>query len=397
MTQLSAITAPRIFDGYGWHAERAVVIEDGRVTDIAPAAALPNAVQLTELQKGCLVPGFVDLQVNGGGGVLLNDDPSLQTIERICRAHAAFGTTALLPTLITDTPETTQRAITAAAAAMDAGVPGYAGLHLEGPHLSTAKRGAHDAALVRTASDEDIAILIEALASVRHLLVTMAPEAVTSEQVKRLAAAGVRVSLGHSDAGIAEASAMLDAGARMVTHLFNAMSPLTHREPGVVGAALHNPTVYVGLIADGFHVHPAAMGIALRAKQGPGRLFLVTDAMSTVGSDIEAFKLNDRLIRRAAGRLTLEDGTLAGADIDMMSSIRVLLDAVGLPLDEALRMASLYPSEAMGMVGDRGCLQSGSRADMVHLSEELEVRQVWIGGKNVHRTDKATRSQAPSP
>ena len=380
MTRKAAIAAPRIFDGSTWHDDSAVVFDGDTVIGIAAGSEVAADYDVTNLSSGYLAPGFVDLQVNGGGGVLLNDDPSVEAIERICRAHAPFGTTALLPTLITDTPQITGFAVAAAAEAMQSKVPGCAGLHLEGPHLSEARRGAHDAALVRTATDADIEALIEARAAIGHLMVTMAPESVTLEQVATLAAAGIRVSLGHSAAGFAQAAAMLNAGAHMVTHLFNAMSPLTHREPGVVGAALENGSVYAGLIADGIHVDPAAMAIAIRAKKGPGRIFLVTDAMSTIGGDLTTFTLNGREIRRADGRLTLADGTLAGADIDMIASVRVVHRAVGLPVEEALRMASLYPAEAMGMEDRYGCLKAGSRADMVHLSDDLEVMGTWIGG-----------------
>ena len=383
MTRKAAIAAPRVFDGSTWHDDSAVVFIGDTVGDIADAADLPSDCDVTTLSPGCLVPGFVDLQVNGGGGVLLNDDPTVEAIERICRAHAPFGTTALLPTLITDTPEITGRAAAAAAEAIRKQIPGCAGLHLEGPHLSEARRGAHDAELVRAATEADIVALIEAQAAIGHLMVTMAPESVSLEQVARLAETGIRVSLGHSAAGFVQATAMLNAGAHMVTHLFNAMSPLAHREPGVVGATLENGAVYAGLIADGIHVDPATMAIAIRAKKGPGKIFLGTDAMSTIGSDLTAFTLNGREIRRADGRLTLADGTLAGADIDMIASVRVVHQAVGLSLEEALRMASLYPAEAMGMADRYGCLKGGSRADMVHLSDDLQVNGTWIGGVSV--------------
>ena len=386
MTQKAAIAAPRIFDGSNWHHDSAVVFDGETVAEIVVLSDLPADRVKTTLETGCLVSGFVDLQVNGGGGVLLNDDPSVEAIESICGAHARFGTTALLPTLITDTPKTTARAVAAAADAVRTAVPGCTGLHLEGPHLSEARRGAHDADLVRVATDTDIDSLIEAQADIGYLMVTMAPESVSLEQVARLAEAGVRVSLGHSAAGFVEATAMLNAGAHMVTHLFNAMSPLAHREPGVVGAALENGAVYVGLIADGIHVDPATMAIAIRAKKGPGKIFLVTDAMSTIGSELTSFTLNGREIGRADGKLTLADGTLAGADIDMIASVRVMHRSVGLPLEEALRMASLYPAEAMGMADNHGCLKSGGRADMVHLSDDLDVREVWIGGTAVHRS-----------
>jgi N-acetylglucosamine-6-phosphate deacetylase len=310
---------------------------------------------------------------------MLNDRQDVEAIRTICQAHARFGTTAMLPTLITDTAETTRRAVAAGIAASAAAVPGFAGLHLEGPHLSLARKGAHDPALIRPMEDADEAMLVEARAGLPALLTTIAPESVTEDQVRRLAQAGVVVSLGHSDATAATAHAYAAAGARMVTHLFNAMSQIGNREPGLAGAAIASGRLSAGLIADGFHVHRDTMRIALAAKQAPGRIFLVTDAMATLGTDMAAFTLNGRLIRREGGRLTLEDGTLAGADLDMVSAVRLLHRDLGLDLSEALRMASLYPAEAIGL--DRyGRLCKGARADFVALSPALEIGDVWIGG-----------------
>ncbi|MCR9135333.1 MAG: N-acetylglucosamine-6-phosphate deacetylase [Alphaproteobacteria bacterium] len=385
MTDLAAISAPSVFDGELWHRDSAVLHENGQIKGILPVGDIAETIPLQRLDEGHLVPGFVDLQVNGGGGALLNDDPTVEAIETICRAHAPYGTTALLPTLITDTPEMTRRAVDAAKMALERPVAGCLGLHLEGPHLSKARRGAHDPQLIREAMETDIVELIEAARGLDNLLVTMAPESVSTDQVRQLVAGGVRVSLGHSAADYGKATAMIEAGAHMVTHLFNAMSPLGHREPGVVGAALETGSVYAGLIADGYHVDPATMAIALRAKRGPGKIFLVTDAMSTIGTDLRSITLNGREITRADGRLTLADGTLAGADIDMISSVRVLMDSVGLPLDEALRMASLYPAEAMGVSDSVGSLKAGRRADFVQLTPELEIGEVWICGNSVHR------------
>jgi len=381
MNKRSAISARKIFDGSRWHEACCVVFENGIVSDIVPAGQLPVKMPLADAGEGMLVPGFVDLQVNGGGGVLLNDEPSVEAIECICAAHRQFGTTALLPTLISDGPDKTALAIKAAQAAHQQKIAGCLGLHLEGPHLSQARRGAHDARFIRMAHDGDIARLVAARAKVANLLVTVAPEAVDPEQVRQLVDAGIKVSLGHSDASCANAVALVEAGATLVTHLFNAMSPLGHREPGMVGAALSQGGVSVGLIADGFHVDPIVMGIAIRAKQGPGRIFLVTDAMSTIGSEQTFFTLNGRRISRSGGRLTLEDGTLAGADIDMIASVRFLHDVVGLELDEALRMASLYPAQAMGVDKLHGHIGPGGRADFVQLSNALNVERVWVGGK----------------
>ncbi|MDF2371125.1 MAG: N-acetylglucosamine-6-phosphate deacetylase [Rhizobiaceae bacterium] len=387
MNQRSAISARKIFDGSRWHEDCCVVFENGIVSDIVPAGQLPVNMPLADAGEGMLVPGFVDLQVNGGGGVLLNDEPSVEAIERICVAHRQFGTTALLPTLISDGPDTTALAIKAAQAAYQQKIAGCLGLHLEGPYLSQARRGAHDARYIRVAHEGDIASLVAARAQVANLLVTVAPEAVDPEQVRQLADAGIKVSLGHSDASCANAVALVEAGATLVTHLFNAMSPLGHREPGMVGAALSQGGVSVGLIADGFHVDPIVMGIAIRAKQGPGRIFLVTDAMSTIGSEQTFFTLNGRRISRSGGRLTLEDGTLAGADIDMIASVRFLHDVVGLELDEALRMASLYPAQALGVDKLHGHIGPGGRADFVQLSNALAVERVWVGGTAVFKAD----------
>lgn len=393
MTQLQALLGARIFDGEEWHERAALVLRGGLVEAILPEAALPVGAEILRLEGGMLAPGFVDLQVNGGGGVLLNAEPSLESIGTICRAHARFGTTALLPTLVTSAPETAARAVEAARAA-EGRVAGFLGLHLEGPHLSVARKGAHDAKLVRPMGETDLALLIEAKRHLAVLLVTVAPESVSPAQIRRLAEAGIVVSLGHSDAGFAAQRAAAEAGAVMATHLFNAMSQIGPREPGLVGAVLETGGLSAGLIADGFHVDPASIRVALRAKRGPGRIFLVTDAMSTVGSDIESFTLDGRTVFRqrgaTGGRLTLADGTLAGADIDMASSVRFLHETVGVALAEALRMASLYPAEAIGLAPGRGRLEPGSRADIVHLSERIEPLGTWIGGvraAGVFRTD----------
>lgn len=381
MSRLTAISAPRIFDGSSWHAGCAIILDGQFITQLVPRSALSADIECLDLDSGFLAPGFLDLQVNGGDGVLFNNDPSVAAIERICKAHARFGTTALLPTLITDTPETMAMAIFATAEAMAQSIPGCLGLHLEGPHLSRERRGAHDADLVRPADDTDISNLIATRENLGNLLVTMAPESVNSAQIGQLAQAGVRVSLGHSNASCKDATALMRSGASMVTHLFNAMSPLGHREPGMVGAALSEPGVFAGIIADGIHVDPVSMQIALRAKEAPGQIFLVTDAMSTIGSDQTSFTLNGRTVYRANGRLTLENGTLAGADIDMVTSVRNIHTMVGLPLEEALRMASIYPARAMKVDDQYGWIGAGSRADIIRLSDDLDVRDVWIGGK----------------
>jgi N-acetylglucosamine-6-phosphate deacetylase len=383
MSDLLAISGARIFDGEQWHDDAALLVEFGHVSGIVHSGAVPRHAESVHLDGGSVVPGFVDLQVNGGGGVLFNNDPSVDAIRVICAAHAQFGTTALLPTLITDTVAVNIAAIAAGKSAVEQGIPGFIGLHLEGPHLSLARKGTHDGALIRPMDDADLARLVAARAELPNLLCTVAAETVTPAQISALAAAGIIVSLGHTDAGAAAASAAFAAGASMATHLFNAMSQLGNREPGVVGAVLTADGVHAGLIADGIHVHPATIEIALRAKAGEGRIFLVTDAMSQTGTDLDTLTLNGRTITRADGALRLADGTLAGADLDMIDAVEFMHSRIGLPFDEAVRMASLYPARAMGIATEHGHLQPGALASFVHLSDDRQVKATWIGGAEV--------------
>lgn len=378
MSKRYALAAPRIFDGEVWHENAAIVFDDDKVETVAQTADL-NGMPIELLKSGFLAPGFVDLQVNGGGGVLLNNQPTVEGIATICAAHAKYGSGALLPTLITDENQIRDKAIDAGIEAAKQNVPGFTGLHLEGPNLSVARKGAHDPALIRSLNDADIATLIAARQALPALLTTVAVESVTPAQVSQLVAADIKVSIGHSDATYEDAMQLIDAGASFITHLFNAMSPFTGRAPGIVGAALNAGTVSAGLISDGYHVHPQSMALALRAKEGPGRIFLVTDAMSTVGTDVSEFNLNGRTIYRKDGKLTLEDGTLAGADLDMATAIRVMRDSVGADLDEALKMAALYPAKAMGL-SNLGSLKPGAAANAVWLDDKLYAQRTWVGG-----------------
>ena len=385
MSTRFALTGAAIFDAETTHPDQALVVEDGRIAGLLPEAEIEPGIERRPLPGRTILPGFVDLQVNGGGGVMLNDQPYLNGIGAIIDAHARFGTTALLPTLITDRPEITRAAIRAGIAAAKADMPGFLGLHIEGPHLSIARKGAHDPALIRPMDDADLALMLEGAAGMPALMVTVAPENVTEAQVSAMAAAGITVSLGHTDTSADRAAAYVRAGARTVTHLFNAMSQLGNREPGLVGTALGEAGLFAGIIADGFHVDPRSMGVALRAKTGPGRIFLVTDAMSTIGTDLESFMLNGREIRRECGRLTLADGTLAGADIDMLSSVLFAAERLGLPFEEAVRMATLYPAEAVRLADRKGRLAAGYDADFVVLDADRRIEATYMGGVAVHR------------
>ncbi|WP_416064936.1 N-acetylglucosamine-6-phosphate deacetylase [Rhizobium sp. ZK1] len=375
-------TGARIFDGERFHDERALIVKDGRVEAIVGRNDLPEGEVVT-LDGGVLSAGFIDAQVNGGGGRMLNDEPSSDSMYMIADGHRPYGTTALLPTLITDTAEATAAAIEAAKVAVKTN-RGVAGLHLEGPHLAPARKGAHLAELMRPVEDKDIKAFIAAREAIGTLLVTIAAEQVTVAQVRELSEAGVIVSIGHSDSTSEAAEARFDAGARGVTHLFNAMSQLAHRAPGLVGAAIDHPAVWCGIIADGHHVDPKALRTALRAKRGEGKLFFVTDAMSLVGSQMDTFTLNGRTVRRERGgfcsKLVLSDGTLAGSDVDMASTIRYGVTYLDLTLAEALRMATLYPARFLRLA-DRGHLSPGALADLVHFTDTIEVKATWLSGE----------------
>ena len=270
-------------------------------------------------------------------------------------------------------------------AAGAAGVPGILGIHLEGPFLAPARKGAHAPDLIRPMTEADVEAVLGT--GLRTVLLTVAAEAASPQQIRRLSEGGVIVSLGHSDAPYEAAATAADAGARGVTHLINAISQLGHRAPGLGGAALDHGGLWAGLIADGHHVHPAALRAALRAKQGPARLFLVSDAMPPAGSGGDTFMLGGRVVTRRDGRLTLADGTLAGSDLTMDRAVRFAVEHLHQPLAEALRMASLYPAQFLRLEAIRGRIAPGFAADMVLLDNGLSVQRVWIDGAAVSLDD----------
>ncbi|GAB5447636.1 N-acetylglucosamine-6-phosphate deacetylase [Gymnodinialimonas sp.] len=381
---LKAFVGAEIFDGVTRRSQHALMLQGADIVEVMPKADIPPDAEVIKLKGGLICPGFVDLQVNGGGGVMFNDDQSVAALRTIARAHARLGATSILPTLITDTPERTRRSIDAVEAAVTQGVAGIIGLHLEGPHLSATRKGAHAAALIRPMEAADLALLLEAAARLPMLKVTVAPENVTTGQISDLHEAGVLVSLGHSDASFADCEVAAKAGARCVTHLFNAMSQLGSRAPGLVGSALTNGALHAGLIADGVHVHPASVRAALAAKQGPGHLFLVSDAMAVAGTDLGEFHLNGRRIARKDGRLTLEDGTLAGADLDLRTAVRNLVKWGAATEDEALAMATSIPGSLCGHAGAFGHLTPGARADFLHFPAGKDgTMAIWQAGQPV--------------
>ncbi len=333
-----------------------------------------------DLEGGLLLPGFIDTQVNGGGGALFNDAPTPATIARIGETHARFGTTAFLPTLISDTLDQVAAALDAVDDAIAHGVPACVGVHIEGPFLNAERKGIHDARHFRPLDDAAIELLTRPRAG--KVMVTLAPERNHPGAIAALTAAGVIVSLGHSNATYDQARAAIGAGARGITHLFNAMSPLIHREPGMVGAALEDPSVYCGLIVDNRHVHPAVLRVALAARPAD-RMMLVTDAMPSVGNAGRPFTLNGEPIRVEDGVCVDANGTLAGCDLDMATALANTL-AIGVPVQRASAMASGNPAAFLGIEATHGSIAAGRRADLVWLGADHRVRGVWIGGERVH-------------
>jgi N-acetylglucosamine-6-phosphate deacetylase len=373
-----AIVADRLFDGQRWHEPVAVLVENGRIRGIARAMEIPDDWPQRRLPPGAiLAAGFIDLQVNGGGGMLLNDSPTADTMQAIARAHRRFGTTACLPTMITDTREQMRLAIAAARRA--AGSGGVLGVHLEGPFISPARPGIHRRDLIAQATDDDLDWLLE-LAGAGRSIVTLAPECVPAGFVKRLATAGIRVLLGHSEASAEIVTRAADEGMTGITHLFNAMPPMAARAPGPVGAALADRRLTASLIVDGLHVDPVSIRAAFAAK-GADRIALVTDAMPTVGAGAAQFSLMGRTITLAGGRLVDADDTLAGAHLDMASAVRTAVALAQVPLEDALRSASLTPARFLGLEHERGALFPGARADLVALTPELHPLMTWLEGR----------------
>jgi N-acetylglucosamine-6-phosphate deacetylase len=377
---MRALAAARLFDGTEMLTGRAVLLDGDRIAGIVAPGAVPPGTETIELaEHHLLAPGFVDLQVNGGGGVLFNDAPDATTLRHIAAAHARAGTTALLPTLISGTRGQLRGALAAARAALAAGVPGVAGLHLEGPFIAAARRGIHPAAAITAMTGDDLDLLCAPFPA--PLLLTLAPETVQAAHIHLLVASGVTVFAGHTDATYDQAIAGLQAGITGFTHLYNAMSGLVARAPGAVGAALDRAGSFAGIIVDGHHTHYASLRIAFAAK-GANALLLVSDAMSTAASGCTGFTLNGERVRLHEGRLVNDAGTLAGAHLTMADAVRNAVRQAGLPLAAVLRMATSTPARAIGLA-DRGRIAAGCLADLVALDDDLRVAGVWQQGQGL--------------
>jgi N-acetylglucosamine-6-phosphate deacetylase len=374
--RIHAVGARRLFDGVGLREDSAVVIEGDDIAAILPRSELSRQIQCVDLPANAwLAPGFIDIQVNGGGDVLFNDEPTPDAIRSIAAAHRKFGTTSLLPTLISDSPEKMVAACNAVESLVGA-EPSVLGIHLEGPFLSREKPGVHDPRALRQPSAEDLKLLTAPRRGA--MLVTLAPERVPLEFIAALAAAGVRVSLGHSMATYAQTKEAIAAGLTCFTHLFNAMRPLDSREPGPIAAALESEQAWYGMIVDGVHVAPSMLGLALRGRARP---IVVTDAMPPVGGARSSFRLQGETIVVRGDRCVRSDGKLAGAYLSMADAVRNCVGMLGVPLIDALRFASAHPAEMLGLDNRLGKLAPGFRADMVAFEETtIKVLQTWVAG-----------------
>ena len=377
---LTAFLNGRLLLEAGFETGKAVLVDDGRIAAVVAAADVPAAAHRFDLDGAMLVPGFIDVQVNGGGGALFNDAPTVETIATIGAAHRRFGTTGFLPTLISDDLSVMREAVRAVDAAIEAGVPGVLGIHIEGPYLNSSRKGIHDSSKLRELDDEGF----ETLTGLKRgrTLVTLAPERTTPAMIRRLVEAGVIVSAGHTNGRYTEIRAALDAGLTGFTHLFNAMSPLKSREPGAVGAALEDDASWCGLIVDGRHIHPVTMQLGLRCKPIE-RFMLVTDAMPSVGMADKTFMLQGQPIRVEDGVCVNADGTLAGSDLDMALAVRNAIAMLRVAPETALRMASRYPADFLRLSGETGRIAPGAWADLAALDSAFEVTATWIRGEPV--------------
>ncbi|EEB76857.1 N-acetylglucosamine-6-phosphate deacetylase [marine gamma proteobacterium HTCC2148] len=374
----SAVSAGHVFDGKIWLDNYGLLLDGGNIQALLPRADIPRDIPHNNLGDLSLAPGLIDIQVNGGGGVMLNNNPSAEGVACMAQAHRQFGTTGLAPTVISDTPEVQRAAATAVAQAREAGEMSVLALHIEGPHFEPQRRGTHKAEMIRPISDSDLSWL----ASLQDfpVIVTLAPEHTAPGQIHALAAAGLIVCAGHTNATYEQIQTSIDEGLRGFTHLFNAMSPLEARAPGTVGAALESDSTWAGIIADGHHVHPTSIRLAHRTK-APGKLLLVSDAMSTVGGPAH-FEIYGEQISAKNGRLVNAEGKLAGSAIALIDAVRIAHEEAGIALGECLRMASLYPATFLGMDEQLGRLQPGYRADMLAFDKKYCVSDTWVAGQH---------------
>lgn len=373
---MKSFFAKRLFDGFAFHSNVRFEVDGNRIASITPDSKVGNAQTLDDL----VMPAMVDVQVNGGGGVQFNDTPSLAALQQMSRAYLTAGSGSLMPTIITDDIAVMHKGADAIAQGHKWDQGAIPGVHFEGPHLSVAKKGMHSAKHIRSLSDEEIALFTRD--DLGTVIVTLAPEMVQPDDVKTLTDAGVIVSVGHSNASYAECTAAFSAGATGATHLYNAMSPITGREPGVVGSALYCDDVYCGLIVDHHHVHPVSAALAIRVK-GDEKLMLVTDAMAPAASDTDHFFYQGIKVSRKENTLRLDDGTLAGSILTMEEAIQNTHFDLNTPLQSTLKMATSNPAAFIKKQDAVGTLKQGAFANFITVNDKLAVTNTWRNGQSM--------------
>jgi len=376
----TAVIAPNIYDGFERHGPSAILIEDRRIVGRVPEGEIPSHYNVERLPGGILTPGLIDLQVNGGGGVLLNNNPTAEGLVAVAAGHASAGVARVLATVISDKREVTSEFVDAGVTAAGDPDSGILGVHIEGPFFSPDRNGVHRRAVLRTLDESDWRWIRQA-ATVPAIL-TLAPEQVDPDDIRKMVELGIRVSAGHTNATHADVVRAIDAGLSGFTHLFNAMRPMSGREPGVVGTALSSPDTWCGIIADGIHVHLESLRLAFNAKPR-GKMYLVSDAMATIGAREKTFELYGETIREVDGRLVNAEGRLAGSAISLTDAVRFCVTELKLPFDEAVTMASRYPAEYLRVDDRFGSLLSGRMADLTWFDDQLNVTGLWRAGQRL--------------
>ena len=376
-----ALLGSQIFCGELFYDDHALLVDGKSIVDIVDKNNIPENFNKMELDQGILAPGFIDLQVNGGGGVLFNNSPNKESLNTIIKAHQFFGTTSVMPTVISDSLEVLEQCITTVTEEIKNN-SSLLGIHIEGPFFNTKYRGVHQKQYISTINS-DYLNLFESLKGFPVML-TLAPECISSQQLKHLTSLGIKTLAGHSDASYDELDDAIKNGLDGFTHLFNAMGQISAREPGVVGSALHFENTFASIIVDLHHVHPSLIQLAYQLKP-TGKLFFISDSMATINHGKPSFELYDEVVNESDGRLVNSEGKLAGSSITQIDAVKNAYQKCNIPLNQALAMASRYPAEYLGIANHLGFLKPGYRADLVHFDSNFKVHNAWVSGKQINR------------
>ena len=376
-----ALLGSQIFCGERFYDDHALLVDGKSIVDIVDKNNTPDNFNKIELDQGILAPGFIDLQVNGGGGVLFNNSPNKESLNTIIKAHQFFGTTSVMPTVISDSLEVLEQCIKTVTEEIKNN-SSLLGIHIEGPFFNTKYRGVHQKQYISTINS-DYLNLFESLKGFPVML-TLAPECISSQQLKHLTSLGIKTLAGHSEATYDELDDAIKNGLDGFTHLFNAMGQISAREPGVVGSALHFENTFASIIVDLHHVHPSLIQLAYQLKP-TGKLFFISDSMATINHGKPSFELYDEVVNESDGRLVNSEGKLAGSSITQIDAVKNAYQKCNIPLNQALAMASRYPAEYLGIENHLGSLKPGYRADLVHFDANFKVHNAWVSGKQINR------------